>query len=662
MSHQINRPPVKWSWLVMMPLALCLCWALPVLTVGAAAEHDEKPQLAGPPVQEEKPADASAKSQASKREVLKPEQASRQPAANQQIGWLAIDKPLREGPSPYAWVSEQDAGQSLKMVVEAINRVAQDPAMNGLVLSLEEPSLTLSQIDQIAQAVQRVRAAGKKVLAFAESYDMSSYMLAAACDQILLQHKGRVELHGLGVEEMYLAGTLEKIGVKADFIQVGQYKGADEALTRKGPSEPWNKNFDALLDDMYAQVVQRITKGRNLTQAELETLFTDVWWLSDEDLVKRKVVDHLCERDLVTVTQATWGDEFAWVDLDTPANAAAPQNPLALMSMLFQEKSPRIRQPSIAVIWAQGEITSGESASHAPVGSQGGASPAAGLLSSTNIGSKTIIKAVEDARDNDMIQGVVVFVDSPGGSAVASELMWQAVRDLAQYKPVYVVVGSMAASGGYYIACAADKIYVSSSSIVGSIGVVGGKIVMGGLYDKLGVNVYRRSRGPMGDLFNSVEPFTKEQRRALEKAFESTYEQFLDRVNTGRGDRLNNVKAVAEGKLFTGQQAVDNGMADELGGVEEAIHAMATELNLQPGQFGVIDLPGPMNFGEFLERTFGGVHGRAMNLQVNIDALSSLKMVMGPKAWRAAGPVLSGLMLLQHEPILTLMPAAIVVR
>lgn len=662
MSHQTNRSPVALSWLVMLSLTLLMSWSLPVASGNPATEKSDQPQVAGPPVQEEKPADAAAKSQAPKREVIKPEQAAVQ-APHPQIGWLAIDKPLRQGPSPYAWVSEQDAGLSLKLVVEALDRVAKDPAMHGLVISLEEPSLSLSQIDQIAAAVHRVRDAGKKVLAFAESYDMSSYMLAAACDEILLQHKGRVELHGLGVEEMYLAGTLEKIGVKADFIQVGQYKGADEALTRKGPSEAWNQNFDALLDDMYAQVVQRITQGRNMTQAELEALFTDVWWLTDEALVERKVVDHLCDRDLLTVTQATWGEDFTWIDLDAPKQAAAPQNPLAMMSLLFQEHSPRIRQPSIAVIWAQGEITSGESAAHAPRhGRSPGASPAAGLLSSTNIGSKTIIKAIEDARDNDMIKGIVVFVDSPGGSAIASELMWQAVRDLAQYKPVYVVVGSMAASGGYYIACAADKIYVSSSSIVGSIGVVGGKIVLGDLYEKLGVNVYRRSRGPMGDMFNSVEPFTQDQRQAIQKAFESTYEQFLDRVNTGRGERLANVKAVAEGKLFTGQQAIDNGMADELGGIGEAVHDMAAELNLQPGQFGVIDLPGPMNFGEFLERTFGGVHGPAIGVQVNVDTLATLKQVMGPKVWQAAGPVLSGLLLLQHEPVLTLMPAAIVVR
>ncbi len=609
------------------------------------------------------PAEESTKTQTPATRPARSSASSRQAeAVSPRIGWLSIDKRLREGPSPFAWVNEDDAGLSLAMAVSAIDRVARDASLKGMVISMDSPGLSLAQIDALSAAIGRVRQAGKQVMIFAESYDMTTYLLATACDKILLQNKGRVELHGLGVEEMYLAGMLSKIGVKADFLQVGKFKGADEALTRTGPSEAWNENFNALLDDLYAQVTGRISIGRNLSIEKIEKLFVDVWYLSDKQLVERKVVDYLCERDLATATSATWGEDFEWHDLIASPRKATPQNPLAVMSLLFQEKSQRVRRPSIAVIWAQGQITGGESEVKLPVGTSQRISPQAGLFGGSSIGSKTIVKAIEEARDNSMIKGVVFYVDSPGGSALASELMWQAVRDLAQYKPVYVVVGSMAASGGYYIACAADQVYVSPSSIVGSIGVVGGKIVLGDLYTKLGISVHRRARGPMGDMFNSVEGFTPQQREALQKAFEFTYDQFLDRIAIGRGERLPDIDSVAQGKLFTGKQAVANGMADRIGGVELAILDMAKDLDLETGKYETVNLPAPLSFTDFLNRTFGGVSAPGIHVQVNVDALTTLQQVMGPQAWRSVGPVLSGLMQLQHEPVLTLMPTAIIVR
>lgn len=621
---------------------------------------DEKPaapsqtETAAPPVKPEAASPAGQSSPAAKDKSSAHE--------GNQVAWLSIDKPLRESPSPLAWVNEEDAGLSLLMAVNAIDRVAADSSMRGLVINLDSPQLSLTQIDALSAAIARLRATGKQVMIFADAYDMPSYLLATACDRILLQHKGRVELHGLGVEEMYLAGLLSKLGLKADFIQVGKFKGADEALTRTGPSEAWNENFNALLDDLYNQVIGRISKGRGLQAQEIEALFTDVWYLSDTQLVERKVVDEICDRDLTTVTSRIWGDQFSWVDLAAPPRKAGPQNPLAVMSLLFQERTPRIRKPSIAVIWAHGQITGGESAIHLPTGSGPAMGPDSGLFGGSSIGSRTIIKAVEEARDNSMIKGVVFFIDSPGGSALASELMWQSVRDLAQYKPVYVVVGSMAASGGYYIACAADQVYVSPTSIVGSIGVVGGKIVLGDLYEKLGISVHRRSRGPMGDLFNSVEPFSDQQRDALKKAFEFTYAQFLDRVTTGRGDRLPDIHAVAQGKLFTGKQAVTNGMADRIGGVEQAILDMAKDLELEAGKYDTVNLPAPLNFADFLNRTFGGVHAPGVQVQVNVDALTAARQVLGPRVWRTVAPTLGGLMLLQQEPVLTLMPSALIVR
>lgn len=647
----------------LLAMLVVLNFTLPSLAADESAKHEHaQPHAAHTPPgkqEKQKATDAVSPSVTTSATAEKAEAEVKADAkADAVVGWLDIDRPLRVGPSPYAWVSEAEAGLSLTAAVHAIDRVATDPKMSGLVLSINSPEFTLVQVDQLSAAISRVRAAGKKVMVFAESYDMSSYMLAASADQILLQHKGMVELHGLGVEEMYFANLLEKVGAKADFLQVGKFKGAEEPLTRTGPSQEWSQNFDALLDDMYSQVIGRISNGRGLTKAQIETLFVDVWSLTDEQLVERKVVDQLCDRDLATATSAQWGDDFTWVDLEEPAANSRPQNPLAMLSLLFQDRAPTIKKPTIATIWAQGEIASGESAAHAPMRS----GPSTGLLGGTNIGSKTIVKAIEDARDNDMIKGVVLFIDSPGGSALASELMWQAVRDLSDSKPVYVVVGSMAASGGYYMACAADEIYVSPGSILGSIGVVGGKIVLGDLYEKLGIMVHRRSRGPMGDMFNSVEPFSPIQRQSLQKAFEHTYAQFIDRVTTGRGDRLPDVHGVAQGKLFTGTQAIANGMADKMGGVDLAITELAVALDLEPGKYDVVSLPEAMNLGDFLNHTFGGLIAPDTKANLDMTALYAVRQLMGPKAWNAARPIFSGLLLMQREPILTIMPTAIIFR
>lgn len=571
------------------------------------------------------------------------------PAAK--VAWLELSGPMRDGPPPYAWVGADEAGLNLRRLVTALRKLAGDDKFTGLVIRLDEPMLELSQTEEITAAIKLVRDAGKTVAVVSESYDMSGYLLACAADKIILQRKGQIELHGLAMEEMYLAGLLEKVGAKADFLQVGKFKGADEQLTRVGPSEAWSENIDALLTDLYGQIVGRIAAARGLKPAQVEKLFADCWTLTDDQYIKRRLVDYLAERDLVEVSGELFGDDFEWVDLvGADVAVRTPDNPFAFLSMLMQSPAPRIHRDTIAVIHGRGPITSGDSG----VGD--------GLFGGDSIGSRTLVEALGQAKDDERIKGVIVRIDSPGGSALASEVIWQAVRECGDVKPVFVSIGSMAASGGYYIACAGHEIYVSPATIVGSIGVVGGKIVMGGLYEKIGVTVTRRSRGPMSDMFNSVEPFTPEQRAALEAAFERTYEQFTDRVSTGRGNRIKDIPAVAQGRLFTGKQAVENGLADRVGGIEIAIADLAEQLNLEPGKYDVVNLPPPMSLGEFFQQTFGGVNSPLSRPGAGSSLAATVREVLGEQAWREVQPVLGGLMQLRTEHVLLLMPSALIVR
>ena len=577
--------------------------------------------------------------------------AQSQPAVQPSVvGWLELSGRLREGPVPFAWVSPADAGPSLDDVVSQLRYVADGDQYLGVVIYLDWPSLSLTQIDAIRQEMLAARDAGKRVFVFAESYDLKTYLLASAADLILLQHNGDVDLAGLAVEEMYLAGLLEMIGAKADLLQVGQFKGARDPLTRTSPSPAWDQNMDALLDDLYAQVIDPIATGRNLTREQFEQVMRDSWTMSDRDYLGRRVVDRLVDRDLLDVTEVEFGSDFTWDDAMGQRTTAAARvdSPFALFRMLFQEPSTSTHRPTIAVIHARGAINSGDS--------QRGD----GMFSADTIGSRTLVKALGQVRDDANVKGVVLHVDSPGGSALASEVIWQAIRQLAQTKPVYASVGSMAASGGYYIISAADQIYIAPASIVGSIGVVGGKIVLGGLYDKVGIHVTRRSRGPLSDMFNSVEPFSDDQRTAVEAALQRIYDQFIDRVEIGRGNRLPSAHAVAEGRLFTGRQAVDNGMADHLGSIDDAVTALAGQLDLESGQYDLIHLPPPMSLNQFLDSIFS-VESRGIEIKA-APRFDVARKLLGPAAWASIRTTLTGLMQLRHESALLMMPCTLVIE
>ncbi|MEM8737421.1 MAG: S49 family peptidase [Planctomycetota bacterium] len=624
-------------------------WSVSVLAVGlalgSAAAGQETAEAAGAP--------AAVDAQT-------PE-AKDSPAASptgSTVGWIELNEPLREGPTPFAWIGEADAGPSLKSVLDRLAVVERGEDYAGVVIALDQPGLTMTQATAIAEAIAQVRAAGKQVLTFAEVYGLPDYVLASAADQVLLQHKGGVELSGIAVEEMYLAGMLEKIGVTPDFVQVGRFKGADEPLMREGPSEAWDENIGGLLDGLYAATLGPIMAGRGMTQTEVEALMADAWTLRDTELVERGAVDQLVAPDLASAGEMAFGTEFEWdMKLGQTAGGANPDNPFALFSMLFQEPQLRTSRPTLAVIHAQGAITSGES-------SFGG-----GLFSQASIGSRTMAGALEKALLDDNIKGVVIRLDSPGGSALASEVIWQAVREVGAEKPVFAVVGSMAASGGYYIVSGADRIYVQPHSILGSIGVVGGKITLGGLYDWTGVKVHRRTRGPGADLFNSVEPFTEPQRAKVRRAMEVVYDQFIERVEAGRGDRLPEVGQVAEGRLFTGATSLDNGMADRLGGLELALEELAEQTGLEPGGYDVVNLPGPMSLNEYLSDFLGVRSGGASTDLAGLagaagaqPGLKAAERLVGPAAWRSVSRSLQGLLLLRHEPVLLMMPAAIVVK
>ncbi len=567
------------------------------------------------------------------------------------VGWLRLGEPLTDAPPPVLGVSGQSAQSAFRGVLDQIRHVAADDSYRGMVIFLDGAPLSFAQVYEMSAAIHAVRESGKKVLVFAEAYGLPGYMLACAADEIALQHKGFVYLTGIGVEEMYFAGLLEKIGMKADLLQVGKYKGAADPMVYREPSKEWSQNFGKLLDDLYVQTIEHIAKGRGLSKFETEKAIEDCLTMRDTDYVKRGLIDTLAHRDLTGVTGKLFGKGFRWdKQMGAKSHQMKMDNPFAIFGQIFEPPKPKVTRPSLALISMHGPIYPGDSQTE-------------GMFSGPTIGSRTIVKALAEARDNDLIRGVVLRIDSPGGSALASDVIWQAIRETREKKPVYVSISSMAASGGYYIACAADEIYVTPTSIVGSIGVVGGKLVMGDLYEMIGVNVTRRVRGPNADLFNSVEPFTDEQRQKVHKMLSNIYDNFRQRVQAGRGKRLRNFDAVAQGRLFTGRVAVKNGLVDEVGGVEQTIEDLAGKVGLPDGEYDVLNLPHPKSLGEYLEAMLG-VQARGDVPQLSAEQLALVQAVrraIGEQAWRNARNALNGMMLLRDEPGLTLLPAAVYV-
>jgi len=524
-----------------------------------------------------------------------------------------------------------------------------------VVIRLKDAALSTTQVEELAAAIALVRGNGKKVHVFSETYGASDLLLAAASDGGLLQTGGMVSLPGMYMEEMYLADTLGWLGVTAQLIQVGDYKGANETMTRSAPSEAWDQNISGLLDGLYENQRTHLAEGFGFSTAQLDAAYEAGWWA---DGGSAKTVGLIADEvDLPNIkpwlADAYGVDAVDWVSNPYTMSAAAldTSNPFALLGQLLSPpQAQRATEPTIAVLHIDGTIVDGDSSS-------GG-----GLLGGgKSTGSRDIRNAIEQILKDDYIEGVVVRIDSPGGSAMASEVMWQGLERLKAEKPVWVSVGSMAASGGYYTLVAGQKVYVNPSSIVGSIGVVGGKYAMDELYDKLKIHTVSRSRGPRADLMASSTPWDEIQQGLIRTKMAETYKLFEGRVAAGRPDA--DLSSIAEGRLFTGTDAIGLSMADEIGGLEVAITDLAAELGIAPDT--VLHFPAPPSFDQLLEQMLGrfvqapAVSSPAASITPLVGPVREL---LGPDRFDAVVDQLNGLLQLRDEPVLLVSPRALYIK
>ena len=565
------------------------------------------------------------------------------------VGLIEIEGTPREKPGPLDWLMASEAPATLRQIVEAVTSAGGRPDIDALVIRLKDASLSTAQVEEIGAAMAAVSAHGKKVHLFADSYGRAELLLGSFADDVIIQTGSSVSLPGIHVEEMYLADSLAWMGLKADFVQIGDYKGASETLVNSEPSEAWNENISQLLDSLYENMEATIQTGRALSDRQLERAMKEAWWVNGQQAIELGLIDHEVDLpDLSDHLAGQLGAKVRWVnDLrDAGGSKFDMSNPLAIFSLFSSKPGNSPRGDAIAIIHIDGAIVDGDS------------SPAGPLGGGNSVGSRTIRKAIEEIREHDLIKGVVVRIDSPGGSAIASEVIWQGLTKLAQTRPVWVSVGSMAASGGYYIAVAGDRIYVNPSSIVGSIGVVGGKFVLGGLYEKLKLRIHTRNRGPNAGMFSSVAPWTEQERQLVRSKMTETYDLFTSRVTAGR-DEID-LARTAEGRLFTGNKAISLKMADEIGGLDTTIADLAVHLDLD--DFEVLHYPGPMGIEDFVNEMFKGITGATPGMETGSAAEFArlAEQLLGPRAWNSIADSIQALLELRTEPVLLTSPRVLI--
>lgn len=463
-------------------------------------------------------------------------------------------------------------------LIDAIDEAAASKRVGTLLFKLRSNTLGLAQLEELASAMQRARGAGKKVVVHLLDGQNAQMLAATAADEVHLTPEGSVTLVGLQAEVAFYKDLLDTVGLEADIESVGEYKSAAEPMLRRDMSDAAREAMDAVLDSLYASLVERLGSNRGLKPDEVKAIM-DVGLLTAEDAKKRKLVDEL----------TSWTSLLRRYEKQTgkaPQLAFPKAEPLpdfssflGLLDLLTRTPDDKRREGErVALLVAEGPIMTG-------------ATPTSMFSNDPVIASDSFVKTLQAIEEDSTIKAIVLRIDSPGGSALASDVIWRELRRVGKKRPIVVSMGNVAASGGYYIASAARRIVAEPTTITGSIGVFGGKMVWKGLFDKVGINSVVLSRGRHAGLYSSLTRFSNSEREVLRASMQHTYDTFVNRVMKGRRMGYDAVHKVARGRVWTGQQAKEIGLVDQLGGIHDAVTEAAKYAGLDPAKAQVVTFP-----------------------------------------------------------------------
>jgi protease-4 len=464
---------------------------------------------------------------------------------------------LPDPPRPF-WQRFGAKRLSVSELGERFEGIARDSRIKGVLLHLRPTGMSMATLQDISELVAKLRRSGKRVVAWAPFYTTGTYYLACACDEILLMPGGVVQALGFSTTGVFLAEGLARFGISADFIQVSPYKSAADPLTKSRMSNELREQLTWLLDSQHKELMTAVGKARVLDEAGVKQLI-DCSPYIDDVVVEQHVVDRVVsEEELSAHLSATIG---TWERAERKMRRAAP-------TLRFGKY--------VALIRIEGTIIDGRSARipiRPPIDVP--------LVGEERAGDLTVVQVARQVAADKRAAAVVLYVNSRGGSSTASEAMRQALTVVASRKPLVVVMGPVAGSGGYDVATPGSWIVARPSTLTGSIGVLGGKIVTGALFAKLLFNRETIAFGEHATMESDERPFTDEERSILKAQIDHIYHGFLEVVARARKMTPDEVHPIAQGKVWTGRQALDLKLVDELGGIESGLAKARTLAGLK---------------------------------------------------------------------------------
>ena len=483
------------------------------------------------------------------------------PAPDRFILSMNLDKGFDEAPRTKGLSAFKfKHGTSFEDVVLALKRAKDDPRVVAVAATLSDRNMGMARVQEIRDLVGQIREAGKPTMLFSDSIGegtgaLLGFYLASSFEDIWVQPSGTVGIAGIGIEQPFLKGFLDRLGLKVSVVKRKEYKTAAESLTDDSMSAANRQSLEALLGGWYAQIVSGISTDRNLSTGAVKTLI-DKGPLTAAEAKDAGLIDHLGYRD-----------EFMAALPDVPSNAR-----VFLSRYVGMEPPPDQQEPkkTIAVVTAVGAITRG-SDDDSPFGGAEG------------IKSEITAKAIRDAVKDKDVAAILLRVDSPGGSYVASDTIWHEImRAKERKKPVIVSMGDVAASGGYFISMAADRIFAGPGTITGSIGVLSGKLVIGGASEKLDIHWDRVAFGKSATHFSPTQDFTLQERERMNQVMDVIYADFTTKAAQGRGMTVGELEKAARGRVWGGVDALKMGLVDEMGGFAQALDYTKTAIGLTP--------------------------------------------------------------------------------
>ncbi|HEX4346842.1 MAG TPA: signal peptide peptidase SppA [Vicinamibacterales bacterium] len=505
---------------------------------------------------------------------------------------------------------------TVRSIVDDLRKAKVDDRVSAVLIEptgLDTPYW--GKIDEIRDEILDFRTSGKPAYAYLEYGSQPDYYLASAADKVFLMPSSTLDFSGVATYELFLRGALDKIGVYPDLHHIGNYKTASNTFTEKQYTAAHKEMDESLNRDVYDRIVKAVSTSRKKAEGEIQRAMDDGPFLADQ-AVSRGLVDELGYEDQVKEKLRAVAGAGQARDMDGEEYARVSVTSLGLD-----------RGPRIAVIYVSGEIASGKS----------GYDPLNGAV----LGSDTLISYIRAARRDSSIRAIILRIDSPGGSAAASDAIWHELMAAKKEHPDRPIVASMsdlAASGGYYVALPADTIVAEPGTLTGSIGIFGGKFVTGGLYEKLGANIQSASIGRHAEMESPARPYNADELVKVQDELDAFYKQFITLVAQSRHSTPEKIDQIGQGRVWTGHQAKDIGLVDELGGLDRAIYFAKSAAKIASDSgVELVVYPPKRSFLELVSDEFSGAGdqasaGKWVSATLSAGEVDTLRVMRGPAA------------------------------